>query len=243
MNKIWITKNLDLIDKQDEKGIEKKILNQLNFSLHKSSISSIVAEENAEMSKFLKTISCIEDNFCREINPEIKIGYLSERRIVFPWLNVFENITIGQKNPDKNKVNEIVEFIGLSGYENHFPNKKSFGFNFRVGLGRMLLYDFDLILIDNSLQFIQQKSKQSIYELLIKISSNLEKTILLYTRNIQEAVFLSSNIFIYNSFEKSFNEQIIEFAEPRNEMLFFEKSFQEKISQIYSIYRKLLIVR
>ncbi|GAB4129598.1 MAG: hypothetical protein Fur0015_03520 [Ignavibacteriales bacterium] len=238
MNKIWVTKNLDLSFQQSEKGIDKKIFIGLNLSLEVASLSSIISKENLMVSTLLKTIAGVENKYSGQINNEIKIGYLPENNFVFPWMNVSENITFGRAN-DKSKVAKIVDFIGLNGYENHYPNMKSFGFLFRIGLGRMLFHDFELILIDNSLKNIQQKSRQKIYELLLKTTKHFGKTILFSTSDIQEAVFLSEDIFVYNSSQKSFNEQRVEFVVARDESLFFDDSFHHQVNKINSLIRKI----
>ena len=91
-------------------------------------------------------------------------------------------------------LDEIISLIGLSGYENYFPDNSSYGFRFRISLGRALAVDPEIILIDDSFRIMELTTRNEIYDLVKKVNSLTGKTIILATTNITEAVLLSDRI-------------------------------------------------
>ncbi|MEO8398856.1 MAG: ATP-binding cassette domain-containing protein, partial [Ignavibacteriaceae bacterium] len=193
-------------------GSKKLILDKISFSIlsnnERGRINSILAPFGAGKSTLLKIISGIVESSEGNIflnqqksNSSInKIIYIPEKPSSFPWLNVKENIEIasevlGQKKSGIN-FESFISIVGLNRYENHHPNEKSFGFRFRISLARALVCQPDLILIDDSFKIMDQQTKEEIYELVKKISSEFKINFLLATTNIAEAVILSEKIFL-----------------------------------------------
>ncbi|PJA97545.1 MAG: hypothetical protein CO129_00655 [Ignavibacteriales bacterium CG_4_9_14_3_um_filter_34_10] len=232
MNKILLAKNLAVTwhDKLLQNDI--RIIDKMNLKVANGSITAIAGLNELSLSQILKVLSGVEKPYEGEVNKSLKIGFLPSQNFIFPWLNVLQNIKLGNENKTADEIHKAIEFIGLKGYEDHFPKSKSYGFLFRVGFARMLLHDFDLLLLDSPFSKIQTKSKFEIYDLFLKSQTELKKTILFSTSTIKEAVFLADYICIIPSDTKILHEEIISFDSKRDKSLYFSQMFIEKTNKL-----------
>lgn len=190
-------------------GARRKVLEDINFSIPyaggKGSFISVLASFGSGKSTLLKIISGLVrpdsgtviftgKNY---VEPEGKIVYIPEKPSSFPWMNVQENIKIVQKGRnDEHFVEEIINVVGLTGYEFHHPNDNSLGFRFRISLARALSVKPAIILLDDTFKRISAQTRDELYEVLRNIINKLGITFILATTNISEAVYLSSQILL-----------------------------------------------
>jgi NitT/TauT family transport system ATP-binding protein len=100
------------------------------------------------------------------------------------------------KNKERMSLNEIISLIELTGYESHFPDNKSYGFRFRIALGRALAVNPLFVLADDSFRIMDPETKTEIYDLIKNICSKSEITFIAATADISEAVILSDRILL-----------------------------------------------
>ena len=198
-------------------GLRTNILEEINFSVDASdsgsqgSIISILAPFGSGKSTLLKIISGIENPSDGEVllngknihHSGMKIPYLPEKPSSFPWLNVKQNLEFGMK-VNKNSTKEIdiqnlIDLVGLKGYESHFPNNRSLGFRFRIELARALTQNPALILIDDSFKAMDSETREEVYNLLVNVSIELKKVFVISTTNVVEAIRLSDRILLMSS--------------------------------------------
>jgi NitT/TauT family transport system ATP-binding protein len=83
-----------------------------------------------------------------------KIGYITQKDNLLPWRTTRQNIEIGleirdvPKSERKSKAVELIDRVGLEGFEDHFPNELSGGMRKRASLARTLIYNPDVLLMD-----------------------------------------------------------------------------------------------
>jgi len=186
------------------------VLNNISFEIQTSNESgklvSVLAPFGAGKSTLLKIISALQKPSEGEIllngkiynEPRGEIAYIPEKPSSFPWLNTTQNIEFVTKetSSNKDKVNHLIDIAGLSGYEDHSPANKSFGFRFRIALARALAVNPEVILIDDSFKNMKSVTRKGIYELVLKIKEELKINFLVATTNIHEAIFLSDEILL-----------------------------------------------
>jgi NitT/TauT family transport system ATP-binding protein len=192
--------------KEFDKGSAGKLLlfNDISFKMEENeNFLSILAPFGSGKSTLLKIISGMENYSSGEILLNNKNFRLEDKKVVlipekpssFPWLNVKENLELIDK---KGPVDNIIKLIGLEDYAGHFPDNKSIGFRFRISLGRVLLLNPLLILIDDSLKGMDPVTKQEIYELLKNISHSTGVKFIIATTNISTAAELSDRIIVFS---------------------------------------------
>lgn len=143
-------------------------------------------------------------------NGRDKTAVILQDHGLFPWKNVYNNISLGlkirkvNKKEIKNKVTKIINEIGLSGKENSFPSTLSGGEKQRLAIARSLILQPDLLLLDEPFSALDAMTREKLQDKLwdLKNSDDLKSsklTIVLVTHSIEEAVFLSDKIHIMNS--------------------------------------------
>jgi ABC-type nitrate/sulfonate/bicarbonate transport system ATPase subunit len=120
---------------------------------------------------------------------------------LMPWLTVLENVVFpykpeGRKNVPYERACELLETLGLRDYQNAYPGQLSGGMAQRVSLGRALCHDPELILMDEPLGSLDYFTRISLRDAILKIYKRENKTILLVTHDVDEAVALSRRIVI-----------------------------------------------
>ncbi len=195
-------------------GSKVRILDKVNLKIEKperlGQIISIVAASASELTALLKIISAIEKPSEGEVHlsgkqyhkPAGDIVFIPEHPSSFPWLNVKQNVEFAINFKENilgsidNKVSEAIPFVGLEGYETHFPDDNSLGFRFRISLARALVADPKIILLDEPLKNLHGETKKEIFTLIAELSKKINVTIIIASMNISDAVLLSDKIFL-----------------------------------------------
>ncbi len=189
-----------------EAGLNINVLENISFEIpfnDKGTITSILAPFSSGKSTLLKVISGITEQSSGKIffngsESKKRIPLIPEKPSSFPWLSVKQNIQFGLNLTEEKKysMQDIISFVGLTGYENHFPHNKSYGFRFRISLARALAFNPSFILIDDSLKQMNNESREEVYKLLNEISSEEKQNFIFATTNLVEAIQLSDRIFL-----------------------------------------------
>lgn len=140
----------------------------------------------------------LKDSVCDQ--PDGRIIYIPEEPSSLPWQNVIENITSGIETSlfkisyNEAKIKEILKLIGLEGYENHFAENKISGFRFRISLGRALIFNPALILIDDSLKYLDNIVKNELFDILNDINIRTGIKFLIASSDVSTIIRLSDRI-------------------------------------------------
>ncbi len=133
-----------------------------------------------------------------------KTGMVFQRFALFPHQNILDNVQFGLsiKNLDKSDAIERamywIEKVGLTGFENKFPNQLSGGMQQRVGLARALATDPDILLMDEAFSALDPLIRTDMQDQLLDLQKNLNKTIMFITHDLDEALKLGDRIAILN---------------------------------------------
>jgi ABC-type nitrate/sulfonate/bicarbonate transport system ATPase subunit len=175
----------------DSTGHVIQLFENISFEIEK--VSSLLAPRGSGKSSLLKMITGIDEE--GKVT-DGKIVFIPREPSSFPWLNVRENIMFNAKKMDTQRLTELICFVGLEGYDDHYPNNNSIGFRFRISLARAIANNPEAILIDESLTELSQKRKLELYSLLRKVATEKEITILYATSSVTEAIKLSDKIIL-----------------------------------------------
>ncbi|MFS0780464.1 ABC transporter ATP-binding protein [Bacillus sp. 1P06AnD] len=132
-----------------------------------------------------------------------EIGYMLQQDYLFPWKTIRENILLGLKIGKKNKVADeinalkILNDIGLSHVESQFPNQLSGGMRQRVALVRTLATNPKLLLLDEPFSALDYVTKMQLEDLVSSTLKDFNKTAVLVTHDIGEAIAMSDRIHLF----------------------------------------------
>lgn len=172
----------------DEHGYAVDAFEDINFSINKNEIIVLLSSSNINPSELLKEI-------CKN-NTSGNCIYIPPQASSFPWLNVQENITFNLNSFDKGKVENIINTLGLLGYEDHYPHNNSIGFRLRVALARAVAHNPELLVINNPFSKLSKKRRMEFYSLLKTIKSQFGITMIVVLNPYSEANQLSDVVRI-----------------------------------------------
>ena len=134
--------------------------------------------------------------------PHPEIGMVFQEANMLPWRNLMKNVLfpleIKSLNPDDymDRINHLLEVVGLDGFEDKYPRELSGGMQQRASLVRCLSFDPDVMLMDEPFGALDAFTRDEMNLLLLRLWNEQKKTIVFVTHSIQEALFLSDRILV-----------------------------------------------
>jgi NitT/TauT family transport system ATP-binding protein len=131
-----------------------------------------------------------------------RIGFVFQQANLMPWRSILENITLPlelDNVPAENarqKAQEMIELVGLDGFETSLPRDLSGGMAQRVALARALVHDPDILLLDEPFGSLDALTRERMWTELSRIWQARQKTVLMVTHSISEALFLADRILV-----------------------------------------------
>jgi NitT/TauT family transport system ATP-binding protein len=130
------------------------------------------------------------------------IGYVTQDSNLLPWLTVEENMRMPLKirNWPKAKQDEEIarwlEIVGLTGFEKAYPRQLSGGMQKRCSIARTLVYDPDILLMDEPFGAVDAITRSLLQDTLLRIWTERPKTVLFITHDLSEALALADKVVI-----------------------------------------------
>jgi NitT/TauT family transport system ATP-binding protein len=130
------------------------------------------------------------------------IGMVFQQSNLMPWRTVIENIKLPLevKNVDdltaRSRAQEMIELVGLVGFEDSLPRDLSGGMAQRVAIARALIHDPDLLLLDEPFASLDAMTRERMWVELSRIWQKRQKTVIMVTHSINESLFLADRVLV-----------------------------------------------
>ena len=134
----------------------------------------------------------------------LRTGYMTQNDHLLPWRDVVGNIAVPLEIQGKpragarDRVQQLIELVGLTGFEKSYPSQLSGGMRKRTALARLLAYDPETLLMDEPFAALDAQLRLNMQIELLSISRRLGKTILFVTHDLDEAVALADRIAVFS---------------------------------------------
>jgi NitT/TauT family transport system ATP-binding protein len=124
---------------------------------------------------------------------------------LLPWRTVLGNVVYGLEMQGRTsraecvaRANDLIQLVGLGGFENAFPTELSGGMQQRVNLARALATDPDMLLLDEPFASLDAQTREYMQSELLRIWGATRKTALFITHDIKEAVYLADRVLVFS---------------------------------------------
>jgi ABC-type sugar transport system ATPase subunit len=187
------------------------VLRDLSFALEEHRTLSIVGRSGCGKTTLLKVIAgliesesgqvLIQDKAINNVPPHKRnIVYLYQETLLFPHLNVFENIAFGlrlRKSPENlivEKTNEMIQSLQLRDHAGKMPHQLSGGQKQRVNFGRALIVNPLLLLLDEPFGNLDADTRASMQNFFRQVAENFKITSIFVTHDLKEAILMGDHI-------------------------------------------------
>ncbi len=134
-----------------------------------------------------------------------QVAYMLQKSLLLPWRTIIDNIVLAAEIrgvPKKESIaraQPLIERYGLGGFEQHYPHELSGGMRQRTSLLRTMLYDRDVVLLDEPFGALDAQTRLLMQSWLLQVWSDLGKTILFVTHDIDKSIYLSDEVYVFTA--------------------------------------------
>ena len=173
------------------------VIEDLNLTIEENEITCIVGPSGCGKSTLLNILANILKPDEGKIHEKKeKIGYVFQEDRLLPWKSVYENIKLVNKNANDLKIRELIEIVGLEGFENATPSKLSGGMRQRVSIARAFNFQAEMLLMDEPFKSLDYDLRLNMVNSLVEIWNKWNNSIVFVTHEIDEALLLGNKIVV-----------------------------------------------
>ena len=194
-------------------GASHNALENIKLEVFQKDFLSIVGPSGCGKTSLLKmmcglirpssgTINWPTSNFQNSPENPANLSYVFQEPNLLPWMNVYENIKLPLKivredmySADE-KIYEIINLVGLQGFEGYYPRQLSGGMSMRVSIARALVTQPKVLLMDEPFSALDETRRFELSQEILKIKKEKNLTVIYVTHSIYESVYLSDRIYV-----------------------------------------------
>ena len=183
---------------------DKHIFKNFNVEFEKGKITAIMGKSGIGKTTLLKAIANLTD-YQGEIESDGAISYVFGEASLIPSLTVKQNLSyavshvIKDKKVRENAIYDILEQVELGDEANSFPWNLSTGMAQRVSLARGFLYPSNVLIMDEPFRGLNTALKSRLQKYFLKLLSKDNKTVVLITHDVNEALLLADRILVFDN--------------------------------------------
>ena len=205
-------------------------LNGIDLTIEPGSFVSLIGPSGCGKSTLLRAIAGLHGIDEGEIlldgekisKPGADRGFAFQQANLFDWLTIRNNIAFGLKargiyKNKKQDIDDIIEMVGLKGFENSYPHQLSGGMCQRASLARALVGHPKVLLLDEPLGALDAFTRMNMQDEILRIWKEHKMTMIMVTHDVDEAIYLSDKIVVMSARPAKIEKIIdIDVSRPRN---------------------------
>ncbi|GAA2209071.1 ABC transporter ATP-binding protein [Nonomuraea monospora] len=154
--------------------------------------------------------------------PRTEVGYLTQSDTLMPWRSVHRNVELPLEiggvpaQRRRERAAELIEKVGLQGFERHYPRELSGGMRRRVSLARMLAGDPETLLMDEPFGALDAQLRAELQAELLRLWGESGQTVVFVTHDIEEALLLGDRVVVLGRVGRVVLDRPIGLPRPRD---------------------------
>ena len=191
-------------------GEDVMAIRDISFVLRQGEFLSIVGRSGCGKSTLLKIVAGLLDatsgsvyvSGSKVLVPLDNIGFVFQRPLLLPWRNTLDNVLLpiellGLSRADYLvRARELIEVVGLGGFEKALPKGLSIGMQQRVSIARALILDPAILILDEPFGSLDELTREEMSSELLRVTQGMGKTVLFVTHSIAEAVMMGDRVLV-----------------------------------------------
>lgn len=177
-----------------------EVLKDISLSVPDNRITVILGRSGCGKTTLLRLVGGLETWSRGRIESQSteRMAFVFQEPRLMPWLDVRKNITFGliRSEPDREKINRIIETVGLKEFEKAYPAQLSGGMQQRVAIARALAYNPSFVLMDEPFAALDHFTRAQMQKELLRVWRMNRCGILFVTHSIDEALLLGHKIVL-----------------------------------------------
>jgi len=229
-----------------------RTLHDISFSVPSQQFLCVLGPSGSGKSTLLRVLAGLVKPTAGEVNIKPSnpasglpdVGLVFQNANLMPWRSVLHNITLplemqGVASDEANvRARELVDLIGLQGFEATWPRDLSGGMAQRVAIARALAHDPDLLLLDEPFGSLDALTRERMSDDLLRVWQARRKTVIMVTHSISEAVFLSDRVLVFSPRPARIELDLpVDFPRPRTDDLRYTPEFSQLSQQLRGAIR------
>jgi NitT/TauT family transport system ATP-binding protein len=177
--------------------------------------------------------------------PHPSAGIVFQEDSTFPWRTVIDNIAFGlemkgvSKKERFSRAHEMIELVGLEGFEERYPVELSGGMRQRVAIGRTLVMNPKVLLMDEPFGALDEQTRLLLGDELTRIWSQTGATALFITHSIEEAILLSDRVLAMSARPGQIKKVVtVDLERPRDSSVIGTPEFGRLSGQVWDVLRE-----
>ena len=237
---ILSVRDMDMIFPDDNGGLHA--VENISFDVAPQEFVCVVGPSGCGKSTLLRVLAGLlvpTRGQVKFMSDSPRIGMVFQDSNLMPWRSVLENITLPLEldgmdpTTAHDKAQELIELVGLHGFKENLPRDLSGGMAQRVALARSLVHDPDILLLDEPFASLDALTRDRMGTELLRIWGARQKTVIMVTHSISEAIFLADRVLVLTQRPGSIKLDLpVNLPRPRAEEMRYTPEFGEMAQKL-----------
>ena len=207
-----------------------KVLDDINLEFQPGEMVCILGPSGCGKSTMLRIIAGFDKPSSGQVlqdgkeltEPSPDNIFVYQHNGLLPWMTVWQNVELGVRHTEdiaqkEETIQEYIEMVELEGFEHHYPHQLSGGMQRRAELARGLVVNPDMLIMDEPFSGLDFLTHMKMREEVVNMHQYLQKTILIVTHNIDDALIMGDRVVILSDRPSQIKlDRKLEFHHPRD---------------------------
>jgi NitT/TauT family transport system ATP-binding protein len=231
---ILTVKNLSVVFPDNNGGL--RALDDISFEVRPRDFICFLGPSGSGKTTLLRILAGLLNPSSGQMgfanNQQPGIGMVFQQAHLMPWRTVLDNIKLPlelegmDETSSRIKAQEMIELVGLNGFEESWPRELSGGMAQRVGIARALVHDPDLLLLDEPFASLDAMTRERMWVELSRIWQVKQKTVIMVTHSINESLFLADDVLVLTQRPGKIKLEVkVDLPRPRNDDIRYTPHF------------------